>query len=57
MQKCDCSHLLFLMFAEHEKRAGMRLQLLPDWLPRAAEGKSETVQRAEVKRFFFFGAR
>lgn len=26
-------------------------------LPRAVEGKSETVQRAEVKRFLFFGAR
>lgn len=28
MQKWDCSHLLFLMFAEYDECAEIRLQLL-----------------------------
>lgn len=51
MQKWDCSHLLFLTFAEYDECAEVRLQLLSNLLPRAAEGKSETVQRAGVKSF------
>lgn len=51
MQKWGCSHLLFLMFAEYDECAEMRLQLLSNLLRRAAEGKSETVQRVEVKSF------
>lgn len=51
MQKWDCSHLLVLTFAEYDECAEMRLRLLSDLLPRAAERKSETAQRAEVKSF------
>lgn len=51
MQKWDCLHLLVLTFAEYDECAEMRLRLLSDLLPRAAERKSETAQRAEVKSF------
>lgn len=41
MQKWDCSHLLVLVFAEYDECAEMRLRLLSNLLPGAAEGKSE----------------